>query len=286
MSLQIGKSLRNGFDRATNRNAGLLFVMFFFVSLASTIVTNTATAVAYRRLAELSKEMSEEPLPVSDWLLPSVSVPVPFEIILVLLVLLWIASEAVQVISDRTFISEETERLHEPTRWIGWATLSSLAFVAFFNFLLFFYISSVVFLGVLTPVLGLFWALIGGVGTLVLSLLLFFTRQEIATRDVGPIEAMTGSWSLARTNEIELFGLGVVLILIEAAQRFLVLALGSVRQLFTIVASSLLGAVALVFFSAVVAQAYRQLRLEREDDGSETTADSLDPNDEWDDPPL
>ncbi len=288
MSLRIRDSLRNGFDRATNRNAGHLFVVFFFVTLMSTIVTNSAVTMVSNRLRELFREMSAEPLPSEAMVAPSppIAIPMSLELTLVLVGILWIAGETARVISDRTFISEETEQLYEPTRWIGWATLSSFAYVVIFNFLLLLYVFSISFFGVLAPVLGLFWTLVGGIVMIVVSLLLFFTRQEIATRDVGPIEAMTGSWSLVRTNEIELFGLGVILTLIDIAHQIVSFSIGSVSQRLMIVVSPLLSAAVLVFFSAVVAQAYRQLRSEARRDKSETTEWPLDPNDEWNDPPL
>lgn len=289
MSLRIGDSLRDGFDRATNRNAGILFVLFFLVTLASTVVTNSTATVGYSRLLELIEETEGTVPPIYEEIAatsPPLAISMSLGVGLVLVVVMWIAGEAARVISDRTFISEETEQLHEPTRWIGWATLSSFGFAIIFNCLLIIFSMVIGFLATLNPLLTISWVLIGGIGLLVLSILFFFTRQEIAARDVGPIEAMAGSWSLVRNNEIKVFGLGAVLALISAGNQILSLALGQISQLPATIVTLVTSAALLVFFSAVVAQAYGQLRAERDDDEPETTEAPLDPNDEWNDPPL
>lgn len=296
MTLNIGESLRNGLDRATNRNAGVLFVLFFLLTLVSTVVTNSASVVSYNRLLELLQETAQEPLPsvYEESIVSSpLAIPMSLGVALVLVVVMWVAGEAVRVISDRTFISEETEQLHEPTRWLGWATLSSFGFAIIFNSMLIFYSVLAGILVILSPLAALLWVLVGGVGLIVLSVFFFFTRQEIASRDVGPIEAMSGSWSLVRNNEIEVFGLGIVLAFFGVVNQAVFFALSQFGQLPATVVNLLIGSALLVFFSAVVAQAYRQLRAEPRADGSETAdvepetaGEPLNPNDEWNDPPL
>lgn len=289
MSLSIGDSLREGFNRATNRNAGILFVLFCLLTLLSTVARNSATAVMYSRLIEFIEETEGSLPPIYEGITassPPLSISMSLGVVLVFAVVMWIAGEAVRVISDRTFLSEETEQLHEPTRWIGWATLSSFGFAIIFNCLLVFYAFSIGIVSALNPVLTVFWALIGGVVLLVLSILFFFTRQEIAIRDVGPIEAMIGSWSLVRNNEIEVFGLGVVLALIDVGSQVLIFMLGIAGQFLATIVTIITTAALLVFFSAVVAQAYHQLRAEQEEDDAETTEQPLDPDNEWNDPPL
>lgn len=289
MSLSIGEAVRNGLDRSTNRNAGVLFVLFFLVTLVSTVATSSASAVGNRRMLALLEETERSVPPIYEEALassPPLAIPMPLWVALLLVVVLWIAGEAVRVISDRTFISEETERLHEPTRWLGWATLSSAVFVIVFNLLLIFYGAFVGVLMAFSPGAALLWLLIGGLGLLVLSVFFFFTRQEIASKDVGPVEGIAGSWSLVRGNEIEVFGLGVVLALIEILNQAVFLALDQLGQIPAIIVNLLIGSALLVFFSAVVAHAYRQLRDDSRNDDSETASEPLDPDDEWDDPPL
>lgn len=290
MSLSITESLRAGLDRATNRNGGILFVLFFLYSLLWTVATNTAAAAVIPRLLERLREVSEQPLPPAYQELTAMSFPLsismPVALALTLIGVLWVLGETVRIISDRTFISEETEHLHEPTRWLGWATLSGLSVIVFLGGLFLLFGMSVGALAVVSPAVALLWALIGGIGMLILSVLFFFSRQEIAARDTGPIDALTGSWSLVRHNGVAVFGLSVVLALISVITVFTNTLFAPLGQLPATLVNIAVQSVLLVGFSAVTADAYRQLRTDRKDPEATEPADELDPNDEWNDPPL
>ncbi|MFC6963769.1 hypothetical protein [Halocatena marina] len=294
MSLDIGDALRKGLDRSTERNGAILFALLFVLQAVSTVASQSALSRLLPRLIQRMQEAAPEPIPpeVTQAMerTPPLAVPIPVEAAVALILVIMIFEQAVLVISDRTFISDATERLHEPKRWLGWATVSSIGAVIFIyalTFLLFVPAWIVSFVSLpLAILLGLIAAVIG----LFLGLSFFFFRQEIAAEDIGPVEALTDSWSLVKGDRFEVFGLIILLSFITFVVNFISgLLFGLFGRVPEAVGTIVITSALFVFSSAVAAQAYRQLRAAKRNEGSteaDDSTDDLDPNNEWNDPPL
>lgn len=298
MSLDIGDALRTGLDRTLERNGAILFVLFLVLQSVSTVARQSAFGPLYRRLIQQLRAVSTEPLPPELTQIPDRSSPlavaIPLEGALALILIIFVLGQAARVISARTFISDETDQLYEPSRWIGWATLSSVVGTIIIAVLVFFLILPFGIFFRISPVLALLWGVIALVIGVIIGLSFYFFRQEIAAEDSGPIDALADSWSLVNGDRFEVLGLIISLLFIDFVVGLLGSSLfGLLGPMPGVIVSLVIGAALLVFSSAVVAQAYRQLRAEKRDvesdgsDGSDTTdEDGWEPDEKWDDPPL
>jgi len=265
MAFDIGRVLAEGFERATERNAAVLFALFLSVGLASTVAAQSVQATTFEQVATLLEAQGEtgaaEQLRAGVGQLPLAVLPSAGAYALT--VAAFVAGETVRVIADRTFVSDATGGLHEPGRNLLGATVNSI-------------LASVV-LGVLLVVGTVLLVLPG----LFFAVVFFFTRQEIAVEGENFVGALSGSVRLTKGHRFELFALAVVLFAVGVAAT----VVGSfVPGVGGVVAGTGLSAAVGVYVSAAAAAAYRQLRAERRDDGAETVG-SDDSNDGWDDPP-
>ena len=246
MSLDVGSALRYGFDRLFERNGLLLVALFALVGLLGAVAGQTLTQVLFDWMAQQPwyqdavAEVGEGPLlPDSAGPLAVSDSPV---VAGVLLLVSMLVSEAVRVVSDRTFVSDETETLYQPGRNLAPATVYGL-------------IAGLIALA--ATAIGLALLVIPGV---YIALGLFVFRQEVAVFDKGPVDALVGSWSLTKGNRLSLFLLGLALavlsFVVDTAAGW---AFGPLPALATIVASVVVTAFVAVYASASVAGAYRQL---------------------------
>ncbi|MFC5972701.1 hypothetical protein ACFPYI_15295 [Halomarina salina] len=246
MSLQIGSALRYGFDRLFERNGLLLVGLFVLAGLFAAVAGQTLSQVLFDWIVqqtwyqEAVAEVGEGPL------LPESAGPFAVSdsplVAGVLLTASVFVSEAIRVISDRTFVSDATETLYQPERNLGRATL--FGFVAGL-------------IAVVATGIGLVLLIVPGI---FIALCLYFVRQEIAVFDKGPIAALEGSWALTKGHRLNLLGLAVVLeILSIIANRGTNIVFGSVSPVVATVVSTVIGAFLVAYASATVAGAYRQL---------------------------
>jgi len=268
MGLDIGDALEQGLSRATERNALPLLAAFALLGLVDAAIGQTLLDNLLRRFAEVLRDQGE--LDAAGQLEalfgqgPLVLPNVPTSALLVAGLVTFVVREAVRVISDRTFVSDETERLHEPGRNIALATLNSVVASIVIAVLL--------VVGVVLLVLP----------ALFVAVVFFFTRQEIAVEDKSFVDALSDSVSLTKGSRLEIFALAAVLFVLSFVVTLVGDAFGALGALAGDVAGVVLGAAVAVYASAVAAQAYRQLREERERDGEATGTETG--GDEWDDP--
>lgn len=304
MSIDISRALSDGLNRSLKRSGGILFVVFLVLETVSMVAMQSASSTLFPQSLQRLQEMSSRPLPIQftqfTRLLEGpqpLAAPIPLWAAISLFVVVAVLGQTARVLSDRIFISSETEGLHEPRRWIGWATLSSIGGSIVIFALFFLLYLPVGILLVISPFLLLVWTVIALITVIVLSVSFLFFRQEIASRDIGPIDALSDSWSLVRGDRFKLFGLVVLLLGIWYSSSLIGgILFGLFSQRAGAIASLVIGAALLVFDSAVVAQVYRQLRAEKRDTATNETEDDIngdtgtddewEPDEKWNDPPL
>jgi hypothetical protein len=300
MSIDIGHALKEGLNRTLASNGVVLFVVFLVFGAVNRIAAQSVLATLLPQLLQSLQESSQRPLPslYTQFLEnpPPLAMSIPIEGAIALFFVMFVLGQTARVLSDRTFISDESQRLHEPGRWIVPATLSSIGGVIIIYLSLFIlYLPTGIFLS-LSPLLGVLWSLIALIATIVLTISFFFFRQEIASRDIGPVEALTDSWSLVSGDRLKVFLLAAVLYIVTFASDFVGSSLFALLSpIAGVITSIFIGAVFLVFNSAVAAQVYRQLRAEKRDvtettddveDTNEAGDDEWEPDEKWNDPPL
>ena len=251
MTLRIGRALTNGVTKTFSK-AGLTFVLLFglaqfaFVAAINTLVE--AFLAGLDLPARATEASASTPL----------SLPVSATVAGVLALVVLLALQAVNVVlirvmaADRQVITRETY-----TRRMGWVLLNSI-------------VASVV-VGLLTMI-GFVLLVIPGLFVLV-SLL--FAAVYIADRDENVLDAIRDSWGLASGNRWRLLGLVLVVFVGFFAVSFPLDFLLPTGSTLSLVASTVLNTVLVVYQLAVITDAYRQLRGEdRPGSGAEPSPDA------------
>jgi hypothetical protein len=271
MSLDVARALKEGLDRLTSRN-GVLFVgIFVLVSLLGNVALDSATLALEALSGELAGETGQpQPDP-----LPEEATPLGFSLpgsVITLLVLVWLlAWAAMSVVAVRVMATEHTEKIPDDllSRRLTLATVNEI-----FARIVVLTLVTVGFLAFILP--GIF-----------LAICFYFVRPLIAIEDRNAIDAMAESWRLSKGDRfailILLIGAVVIYGAISIAGTLGAFALSALPTA-GIVVSVAFAAVANVFWLAVSARAYVQLR-EPTAEGEEVD-ESADPgpNDEWNDP--
>ncbi len=243
MSLNIGSALSEGLDRTLSRNGLVLFLLTGIVGLISVVLSQTQLRSQFQQLGatnpELLRQLQELPFFASQFTPPyPLALPISGTLAQVLSLLMAFPNEIVLLIAARTFVSEQTSGLFEPTRNLPLATLNA------------------VIGGIVVIVLVSIGTLLLVLPGLFLAVSFLFFREEVAVEDKNLIDAITDSYALVKGDRFAVFGLMLVLAVIGLVVN---LVTGVVPGVAGTLVSVVVGAALTVFSAAVVAQAYRQL---------------------------
>lgn len=268
MSLDVSQALKEGLNRLASRN-GLVFVgVFLLVALLGNVALDSATVALESLTAELAAETGQ-PQPAT---LPEGPTPLAVELpgaLITLLFLIWLlAWAATSVLAVRVMAGEHTDAIPDDllSRRLASATVNEL-----FARIVVLTLVTIGFVALVVP--GIF-----------LAICFYFVRPLIAIEDRNAIDAMVESWRLSRGDRfavlILLIGAVVIYVAISLAGTLGALVL-SALPIAGVVVSIAVAAVANVFWLAVSARAFVQLREPVEEPGEFTGSD---PDDEWNDP--
>ena len=246
MALSVAAVLRDGFGRTVSRNGLLLLAVFAGLRFVGTVVSQTVARANREFLATV-----EGPAPPSVLVAPEgttpLSLPVPLAVALGLALAVAIVAEALRIVAVRTFASDRTDVVPRAFVARNLAPATVNGFVG----------------GVVVLVLM-------GVGTVLLvvpgilvGVLFFFVRQEIAVEDESFVDAMAGSWGLTTGNRFEVLWLALVLVAVGLASTFPGILLRPSAPVLAAVLTAVLTGAAAVFGMASATRAYARLRAER-----------------------
>lgn len=247
MTLEIGTAIRTGLNRLGKRNGLVLVALIFLVNAAGGLLGTSVTALAGRaRLLTQSGQVTDPgaifAIGLGTGLLTGVAGLLSF--------LLWIASVLLAIAAIRVLVSDETERLPATafTHNAGWA---------FLNFV----VGTVVFAAAVAAGLVLF--VVPGVFLLVT---LLFWAVFVTVEDQNFVAGFRNSWKLTKGSRLQLLALGIGVVLVSIVVGILFgipsgLLGGTVGDLVAEFGT----AVTTVFTTTVLAQAYNQLRADRDD---------------------
>lgn len=268
MSLSVGRALRDGLGRTFERGGLQLVAAFVVLRLASRVVTDTLNRANVAAASEVGG-VGSGPLSVLA------EAPTPFALAMGLgaayLAFLAVAvvAEAVRIVAVRMLYREPADAVRgTDARRLATATVNGVVGGL---------------LVVTLTAIGLALLVAPGV---FLAVSFVFVRQEIAVRDVGFVEAMGGSWDLARGHRLALAGLLAVLVLASLGAVVVGVVAGLGSPAGAAVATAVVEGVVAVFGVASVTGAYRQLTAAAEEPADDEfsyegalTADDLPPPD-------
>ncbi len=260
MGLDIGQALREGASRTVAKNGLILAGLFASIALLTTALFQTLS-VAFLDSAlsvvgaaspeELGMSAAEYEEMMSEFETASETVREASPLALGLsagaafggLVTLAILAEAVSIVAVRVFASDETEAIPSDlaAENILLATLNG-------------FVGKIVVWGLI--ILGSLFFLLPG---LILAVLFYFLRQEIAIKNKNFVQAMADSWRLTKGHRIEVFLIGFVLVVVSRLEQVSSAVFGLVSTTVGILIAAAVGGLLAAFGAAVVTRAYVQI---------------------------
>jgi hypothetical protein len=251
MSFDIERALRDGFDRATARNAVLAFGLLFGLRLINRVTGDSFTerflvdVVEYREILTELRAQADQPIqdPFID-AFPFAVLDLPIAVLGAFALALFVAGLIVEIGLVRTFTGDERTTLpvENFTRNLGWTVLRLFAGTVLY------------FLAV---VIGLIFLVVPGI---YLAVALFFYNYEIVVAEKGVFDAFGGSLDLTAGERLPLFVLGLLFVVLGSVASAIMgqtlpigTVPGGVAQMVVSVALTVLGL-------TVAARAYVQLR--------------------------
>ncbi|EMA28728.1 hypothetical protein [Haloarcula japonica] len=241
MALQIGRAFQDGIDEFLSERGAVFAGAFIVLGLANGVIWASLS----QSLFDLFLEMLPPSAQANQAAMGSntaLALDIPVAVAAVSALALFIVSEALNIVTIRAFASDANDPIPDNIgRRLGKTVAIGIA------------------AGILTGiavVIGLVFIIIPG---LVLALLFFFVRQEIALNDSGVIESISNSISLVTDNLIATFVIAVVLavlgLVLGGAFGFLPISL---PPMVLTTVSTILSSVVGVFSIAVTTVAYLQ----------------------------
>ena len=275
MSLDIGEAFGEGLSRLSTRTGLSLAVVFAIVALLSAVLSQTLQVEGLEAFLEFLREASPGQLDLTqaeyDRQVATLGTQVetaretsPLALGIPLsaaaggLLVLALVAEAISVVAVRAFAAEETEGVarEQLLDGLGLATLNG-------------FVGGIVVWGLV--LVGSVFLLVPG---LFFAVAFYFFRQEVALEDANFVDALASSWRLTRGERLNVFALGLLVVVVSALNLVVSGGLGTVSALAATLVSAALGGLISAFGAAVVTRGYLQLR--DEDEVEETTADPYD----------
>jgi hypothetical protein len=276
MGLDIGQALREGASRTAGTHGLILAAVFAGIALLTAILLNTLLL----RVAEfgleflqaaspsemgLTQQQYQEQLQASEevtaTLSESLTIGVPLGVAAGAVIVTALLAETVSIVAVRVFATDEAEPISRSllTENIVLATLNG-------------FVGGIVVL--ILVFLGLILLIIPGI---VLAVLFYFLRQEIAIEDKNFVQAMADSWRLTRGHRIEVFIIGAILLVVSQLEQVSAAAVGVVSTTGGIVAAAAVGGLLSAFGAAVVTRAYVQINDGTDEPAAPDSEDEEDP---------
>lgn len=285
MSLEIGTAFREGVARTVARNGLVLVAVFAAIAVVTAVLFQTFLLEGVEALVEFQEGLTPEEMGVDESEYEqslndsralhdqfqddlTLAVGLPVGVAAGGLLVLALLSEAATIVAIRVFATSEADDVQR-----GHATDNVL--LATLNG----FVGGIVAWGLI--LVGSLFLLVPGI---FFAVAFFFYRQEVALNDENFVQALADSWRLTKGNRVDVFALGLVLVLVVWSITLAVGgAVGLVSTLGSDLLTAILGGVTLgggvlgVFGTAVATRAYVQL------DGA---ADELELEDDSDDDPY
>jgi len=259
MGIDIGRALREGASRTAAKNGLILAAVFAGIALLTTVLVQSLTVAVSEAILQTFQNASPEELGLAqaeyEQLIAELernlgnveetsplALPIPAAAAGAGALALAVVSEAVSIVAVRIFATDpEAVSRDLVTDRIVRATLNG-------------------FVGgiVVWVLIGLGFALLVIPG-IVLAVLFYFLRQEIAINDKNFVQAMADSWRITKGSRIEVFLIALVIVLVARLEGVSSIAVGTVSIPAATVVAAGIGGILTVFGAAATTRAYVQL---------------------------
>jgi hypothetical protein len=267
MSLDIGEAFSDGTSRTFAKNGLLLAAAFAAITFLFGVFVQTLSIGLLEAMLESFQGFTPADLGVSQQEYETLindlqtqiemaressplALGVPVGVAAGVLLVLSLVSEAVSIAAVRTFATDEDEPV---TR----ETITDNLLLATLNG----FIGSIVVLGLI--MVGSVFLIIPGV---FFAVVFFFMRQQIALKNDNFVEAMAESWRLTKGHRIEVFALGLLVVIVSLVDDLIGSVVTILSPVGGAVVTAAVGGVVLAFGAAVVTRGYVQLDEDVTDD--------------------
>jgi len=276
MSLDIGEAFGEGLSRLSTRTGLSLAVVFAIVALLSAVLSQTLQIEGLEAILETFRSSSPEQLDLTraeyDRQIETLetqmettreasplALGLPLSVAAGGLLVLALVAEAVSVVAVRALAAEETGSVArgQVLDGLGLATLNG-------------FVGGIVVWGLV--IVGSAFLLLPG---LFFAVAFYFFRQEVALGDANFIDALASSWRLTKGERLNVFALGLLVVVVSALAQVANVGLATVSPLAATFASAAIGGVLSAFGAAVVTRGYLQMTDDAEPP-DETTDDPYD----------
>ncbi|WP_254837757.1 hypothetical protein [Natronomonas marina] len=273
MSLDIGEAFGEGLSRLSTRAGLSLAVVFALVALVSAVLSQTLQIEALEAMLETFRAASPEQLDLTqaeydrqievlETQLQTVretsplALGVPLSVAAGGLLVVAFLAEAVSIVAVRAFAADDPEAvaLGDATGGLGLATLNG-------------FVGGIVVWGLIA--VGSVFLLVPG---LFFAVVFYFLRQRIALEDENFVDALAASWRLTKGNRLNVFALGLLVVVVSQIDLMASLVLAPVSAVAATVVSAAIGGVLAAFGAAAVTRGYLQLTEREPPDEAERTA--------------
>ncbi len=260
MGIDIGRAFREGASRTAGKNGLLLAAAFTGIALLTTVLFQSLLVAGFEAAlsafqtaspADLGLEQAEYDETVAEFetALEEVRATAPLAlgvsagVAAGALLLTALVAEAVSIVAVRVFAADDSEAVDSAvvTDNILLATLNG-------------FVGGIVVWGLI--VLGSLFFLLPGI---ILAVLFYFLRQEIALNDRNFVQAMADSWRATKGNRIEVFLVGAALVIISRLEEVSATVLGIFSTTAGTAIAAVVGGLLAAFGAAVATRAYVQI---------------------------
>lgn len=257
MSIDIGQALREGVSRTTAKNGLLLAAVFAGIALLTTVLSQSLALAVLEFSIESMQEISPGEIEgitqaeydqfMTDAEQFRGTLPLALGISAGAaaggLLAVALIAEATSIVAVRVFSADETEAISGEiaTDNILLATING-------------FVGKIFVWGLI--ILGLAFLILPGI---VLAVLFYFLRQEIALNDKNFVQAMADSWRITKGNRLEVFLIGFVLVVVSQLEAVTSAIIGVVSTTGGVIGAAIVGGLLGVFGAAVATRAYVQI---------------------------
>jgi hypothetical protein len=257
MSLDIGQALRDGASRTAARNGLILAAAFAGIALLTTVLFQSLMLALSEFMLESLQQLSPsevDSLTQSEYQdviegleqfrdTLTFAVEMSAGLAAGALLVVFLVAEAVRIVAVRVFATDETGTISRDlaTDNILLATLNGV-------------VGRIIVGGLI--LVGLLFLVLPGI---VLAVLFFFLRQEIAINDKNFVQAMADSWRITRGTRIEVFIVGAALLIVSQLETVVAAGLDLVSTTAGVIGGVIAGGLLTVLWIAVATRAYVQL---------------------------
>jgi len=250
--------LADAFDSLLSVTGAQIVAALTIVGVASDVLAQSLLVQVFEDTLTLIRENADTSQPEAQQLITDLeqaidaaglTVDLSVPVLLVGLFGLAIVVEAIRIVAVRAFANDELDGVPRALAVRRLPIATAYGFVAvILIYLAIVIVSALTFFLLFVPALFVYLGLL-------------FVRQEIAVSDKGPIQAISGSWGLVKGNRWTVLGLAVVLLVVAIGTWLPASLLAGPAGT---VGAPLLSGVNLAFGTALVTEAYVQLREDTE----------------------